>query len=56
MATTSRKYITYPKKTARREIDYFPTSERVSGSPRMIEYTEPGQTIFKRDTRYIREG
>lgn len=55
-AITSRKYITYPTKTVRKEIDYPPASGKVSGSPRMIEYIEPGQTVFKRDTRYIREG
>ena len=55
-ATPSREYITYPTKTARREIDYYPASGWVTGSPKTIEYGEPGQTVFKRDMRYIREG
>lgn len=53
---TSREYITYPTKTAGREIDYYPTSGRISESPRTIEYREPRETVFKRDMRYIREG
>ena len=57
-ATEGRDYITYPTKTARMEIGYYPASESLgnaNGSPRMIEYREPEQTVFKRKMRYIRE-
>ena len=55
-AKTSREYIMYPTNTTGGGIDNYPVSGRLNESPRMIEYREPGQTVFKRDTRYIREG
>ena len=55
----SREYITYPTRVTR-EIEYMPERRSlgsVSDGPRRIEYRPPqAETVYKKETRYIREG